>query len=227
MWDEWLDLAWRALERVQRHPAPQGHEAHQDQEGNKDNKGQAWPEDWDDPWRKDLAALSLRAVPAVSHLLVPGAGVPRAWLLHALLRQPAAALRVLGATRGRRAPFLENHVHPWMLGRFSPEGREACFRQVAQLLRLWPECQGLMGTSWYYDDALAAVSPKLAYLRQVPQAHGAVFWAHAPSAQAARDAALRSPVRRAAIERGAYRPRAVTMLWPRERLLASPWGVSA
>ena len=212
LWDEWLALAWRARERIRRHPA---------------GPDQAWPPEWEDPWRKDLAALSLRAVPCVSHLVVPGAGVPRSWLLRGVVRQPLPTWRFWGGIQGSLAPYLENHVHLWMLGGFSPEGREACFRRVAQLLRLWPQARGLMGTSWYYDQALAAVSPKLAYLRQVPQAHGALFLEHPPSAQAAHDAAQRAPARRAAIERGAYRPRAVTMVWPRERLLASPWGAAA
>ncbi len=212
LWDEWLALARRALERMQRHPA---------------GPDQAWPSEWEDPWRKDLAALCLRAVPCVSHLVVPGAGVPRSWLLRGLLRSPLQTSRFWGGLDGDLAPYLENHVHLWMLGGFSPAGREACFRRVAQLLHVWPQARGLMGTSWYYDRALAAVSPKLAYLRQVPQAHGALFLEHPPSAQAAHDAAQRAPARRAAIERGAYRPRAVTMVWTRERLLASPWGAWA
>jgi hypothetical protein len=125
------------------------------------------------------------------------------------------------ALSGRHQPMFENHVHPEMLDRFDEGGRRAGLGLVACLLRHRPEVLGLMGTSWFYDEAVGRLSPRLAYLREVPLRHGAIFLSAETTEDAAKSALSRSATRRQAAEEGRYRPRNVTLLWPRKSLLAS------
>jgi hypothetical protein len=187
------------------------------------SEGRGWTEGSDDDrFRKDLALLTLRLLPCVSHV-VCRSGLPRRTLLRVpnLLRGRSA--RVLLAFRGRTSPMLENHVHPDMLDRFNTHGRAACYGLVAQLLRQRPQMLGLLGTSWYYDAAVGRISPHLAYLRDGPAGHGAIFLDAPTSADSVRGALARSRHRRALHEAGRYTPRNETMVWPRRNVLESPF----
>jgi len=174
----------------------------------------------DDVFRKDLALLCLRMVPCVSHLVCRNSGIPRSTLLLPRNLASGASVRVLLALRGRLRPLLANHVHPEMTDRFNPAGREACYRLVCALLRHWPDSEGLVGASWYYDRAVGDISPKLAYLRDVPAKHGALFLDADATAEATANAVSRSERRRTRVEDGTYKPRTVMMVWPRQALLA-------
>ncbi len=186
-------------------------------------EGKGWAGGMDDDrFRKDLALLALRMLPCVSHV-VCRSGLPRRTLLRRINLRNGSTVRVLLALRGRLRPMLENHVHPDMLDRFDAHGRSTCYRLVAQLLRQRPQLMGLMGTSWYYDEAVGQVSPKLSYLRQVPADHGGIFLDAPNSADAIHSALARSQHRRALHEAGRYHPTNVTMVWPRRSLLASPF----
>lgn len=187
-------------------------------------RGLAQP-DWpaslgDDVFLKDLGIARFTLVPCVSHLVYRHSGVPRRALLtpSAPWRQRFAVLGRLAEAGGFR-PFLENHVHPAMLSHFDAAGRERCFALVAALLRHWPDSRGLMGTSWYYDPALARVSPHLAYLHDGPVSRGAVVMDMGASDAARAGATARSARRRDAVARGDYQPRNYLMVWSRQRML--------
>jgi len=174
----------------------------------------------DDIFRKDLALLCLRMVPCVSHVVCRYSGVPRRTLLSPRNLASGASARVALALRGRLRPLIANHVHPEMTDRFGPAGREACYRLVCALLGHWPDSAGLIGASWYYDRVVGTISPHLAYLRNVPAEHGALFLDAGAPAEARADAVFRSERRRARVEDGTYKPRTVMMVWPRQALLA-------
>ncbi len=173
----------------------------------------------DDIFRKDLALLCLRMVPCVSHVVCRHSGIPRSTLLLPRNLASGASVRVLLALRDRLRPLIANHVHPEMIDRFDPAGREACYGLVSALLRHWPDSEGLVGASWYYDRAISDISPNLAYLRDVPARHGALFLDAGASDEATANAVSRSERRRARVEDGTYRPRNVMMVWPRRALL--------
>jgi hypothetical protein len=174
----------------------------------------------DDIFRKDLALLCLRMLPCVSHVVCRYSGVPRSTLLLPRNLATGASARVVFALRGRLWPLIANHVHPEMTDRFDPTGREACYRLICTLLRHWPDSAGLVGASWYYDRAAGDISPHLAYLRNVPAEHGALFLDVGATAEATANAVARSKQRRARFEDGTYKPRTVMMVWPRRALLA-------
>jgi hypothetical protein len=183
------------------------------------------PERWargvgDDIFLKDLGILRAALVPCASHVVFRRSGVPRRLLLS---QRPLAMIRALayfGLRCGGVAPFLENHVHPAMLAHFNPEGRERCYQLVAELLRRWPDSRGLMGLSWYYDPAVSAISPHLAYLRDVPERGGALFLPAGEGEDVVRVAIATSATRRRLYESGGYRPTRYLMAWSRRGLLA-------
>ncbi|HUG78288.1 MAG TPA: hypothetical protein VML57_12480 [Burkholderiales bacterium] len=132
----------------------------------------------------------------------------------------AGTARVSGRGReGISYPFLENHVHLAMLENFDPPGRERCYRLVARLLQAWPESKGLIGASWYYDPALGRISPKLAYLHDVPAGHGAIFLRAGSAPADVAGAVARSDTRRRLHRSGEYRPVSYLMVWARADIL--------
>ncbi len=172
----------------------------------------------DDRYLKDLAIARGRMIPCVSHLIYRYSGVPR----RAVFAQPWSRLPKLLAffgSHGGFRPFLENHVHLAMLDEFNVEGRQRCYRMVAELLRMWPESKGLIGASWYYDPRVREISPKLAYLYEEPAKHGARFMKIASEGPKS-DAFVRSVRRRHLFESGAYVPTIYLMVWPRAEILA-------
>lgn len=179
----------------------------------------------DDIFLKDLGICRAVLIPCVSHLIYRHAGVPRRLLLR---QDKGLMLRGLAFTAFRTGglrPFLVNHVHMAMRAHFTPEGRERCYELVAELLRLWPDSRGLIGASWYYDPRVAEISPRLAYLRQVPEAGGALFL-KGGGGPAAADALHRSPTRQRLHAEGRYDPRVYYMIWARKDILRHYGGVT-
>jgi hypothetical protein len=174
----------------------------------------------EDVFLKDLGILRMTLIPCASHLVFRNSGVPRSLVLRQ--RPPVAvrALRFFLLRCGGFAPFIENHVHPAMLGHFSPAGRQRCYELVAELLRRWPENRGLMGLSWYYDPVVARISPRLAYLREVPENAGALFLPAGTGADVVGGATSTSATRRRLYEAGQYRPTRHLMAWSRRDLLS-------
>ena len=174
----------------------------------------------DDLFIKDLCIARLTLVPCVSHLMYRHSGIPRKALLRA--QGVGTKLRLAGAVAGLGgfAPLIENHVHRAMLEEFHAEGRERCFALLCALFEAWPDSRGLMGTSWYYDPAVAPISPQLAYLHGVPASRGAHFFDMGESEAARADATIRSAQRRRLYEAGEYRPRAYMMVWSKRQIQA-------
>lgn len=163
---------------------------------------------------KDLALATLTLVPcaAVQHL--PGASIGRM----ALLRSgPAAWATVIRA--GGRDRWLEQHVHaPTLAGTFNAPGFEESYALAAELLAADPKLRGIFGTSWFYDPAAIALSPRLEFLRE-PEGKGGRFFRVGPDAESRALATMTSPTRRAAASAGRYKPCRYGLVWPRADVL--------
>jgi hypothetical protein len=118
-------------------------------------------------------------------------------------------------------PLYEFHTDRRHLKEFNPAGWLRFYGRAAALLRSNPEVRGVFCSTWWYDPQVACVSPRLAYLREVPEAGGASFYLLGESSQNSGDAIANSPERRRAYAEGSYRPRIYAILWPRQRLLAA------
>ena len=172
-----------------------------------------------DVFLKELGLASLRLYAGASSVIDPHSGVGRSLLWKGgPWRLPGRLL--LFARAGGFRPYFEVHVHKLYLDEFNEEGRNECYRCCAELYALHPDVLGMIGGSWFYDPAVASISPHLAYLRTVPEAGGArvLFVSH--DDQAVGNATATSETRRALHAAGRYRPASWTLVWPKRDQLA-------
>jgi hypothetical protein len=169
---------------------------------------------------KDLSIAALRLVPAAARVVDPCGAFPLGFLPTLGAAAPRAAAYLARDCRGTR-PLVALHVHDLAVDYFSREGFVECLGVCAALLAADPRLKGVVGSSWFYDPRLGAVSPKLAYLHELPAAHGAFFARGRTDAETVSLALRRSPSRRAAHAAGRYQPQRWWLIWSRRRLLAA------
>ncbi len=156
-----------------------------------------------DLFLKDLSLCRLDSFPCLAQVVEKNGRIPRKVLLNNLRQEFGVVLSLGFATGFRYAPFFEIHTHTAMPGGFDPVGWEQCYLLVADLLELYPEYAGLVGSSCFYDPALEGVSPDLACLREQQQSGGALLLPTGQNASA----------------EGKYKPTGWLMIWPRTQLL--------
>ncbi len=166
---------------------------------------------------KDLAVCFGQLYPGGARLVDLRAGLPRRLLLSQRFGTPTV-LRFFW-TGGGFAPWLETHVDPRDLSEFSESGLTRMYLRVAAMLEVNPNVLGVFGGSWFYDPCLETLSPHLAYLQQLPRAHGARLFRGPTTPGTIASALLKSQRRRQAYESGAYRPQSYFLAWPRRAML--------
>jgi len=218
------DLIARAPERLSQFPVPQSILPHFIHEFSRileelEARPDAARGFEDDVFLKDLGICRLEVYPCVAQVVDKNSGLSRAVVASQFLRAPAKLITLGLRTRLAYRPFLEIHTHTPMLAGFTPEGWDACYVLVADLLKACPGYVGLVGGSWFYDPELDHVSPRLSYLRERPVDGGAFLLRVGPSAIDIANATATSESRRKLYESGKYQPAKWLMVWPRGRLL--------
>ena len=171
-----------------------------------------------DTWRKELLIAAGGLLPIGAGFMDVTSGVPRGYLIRGGLRQFVRAAWAIMKARGR-APFVELHAHTESMGAFSAQGWMSSYRVLAELLLLNPHLRGVIRANWFIDPRIAEISPHLAYTREVPAKHGAVFLFVEIDRCGSSGALAKSARGRALFERGEYVPRIYMMIWPRADLL--------
>jgi len=196
-------------------PRVQGHQARQFERllAQQPGDGQ-WLTLDDDRFQKDFGLATLRLYAAGAQLVDPRCGLARSILWRAGLSGWMPALRMVADLRGF-GPMLQIHTHTAYLAEFNEEGWNECYRTCAELYRVHPECLGMFGGSWFYDPALPPISPRLAYLSDIPVAGGAHRVLAETQGDFVQDAIATSPSRRKLFEAGSYRPRSFILAWSR------------
>lgn len=204
-------------EHFQRLPALVGaHHARQLERISEDSGQQSECLDIDnDLFRKDLGIATFRLYVAGSQLIDPRCGVPRSYVLKGGVADAPARLRTILGLGGFR-PYFQIHTHMSMLDSFNEQGWEDCYRGCAELYTLFPQVRGMMGGSWFYDPALADISPRLAYLRETPLKHGAHLMYVETGGEALHNSLSSSPTRRKLYEEGAYTPKSYMLIWGKQ-----------
>lgn len=165
---------------------------------------------------KDLAICRQKMFPAGAQVVEPESGFHRALLFRGGPGQFARMAWLLLTSFGNK-PFYQIHTHLSELEDFNPDGWDACYVRIAEMLELHPEIKGMWGGSWFYDPALESISPKLVYLRRRPQENGAaVFYS---SVNIDGGALSKSKTRQDLYERGEYLPKAYALIWPRRQMI--------
>lgn len=172
-----------------------------------------------DVFLKELGLATLRLYAGASSVIDPYSGVGRSILWGGGARQFPGRALFFARTGGFR-PYFQIHVHKLYLDEFDEEGRNECYRCCAELYALHPEALGMFAGSWFYDPAIAAISPRLAYLREVPVAGGARSMFVSYNEEAVANATAASPTRRALHASGKYRPASYALVWPRRAQIA-------
>ncbi len=166
---------------------------------------------------KDLALCRQHLFPAGAQVVDPNASFNRSLLYSGGMTQALAFTRLMLHTGGN-THYYQIHTHLSEMEDFNPDGWDRCYVRLAGMLRANPRIRGMVGGSWFYDPALETVSPRLVYLRKVPQGNGAgVFRVRLDTGG---DALAKSESRRQLYEQGKYTPTAYAIIWPREPLLA-------
>lgn len=183
-----------------------------------------------DLFHKDFGLATLRLYAGAAQLIDPRCGIARSILMAdglGGLAQATAALHRLGGF----SPYFQIHTHTAYLDEFNEEGWNECYRVCADLYRLHPQCLGMYGASWFYDPVLEQISPRLAYLSQVPLQAGAERLLVARRGEFVDDAIATSPTRRKLFEEGRYKPCSYMVAWGRQAQTqwahAHPGGVLA
>ncbi len=173
-----------------------------------------------DRFSKDLAVCRHRLVPCGAQLIDVRSGVPRSLLY----RQTACgALDLLGymlASLGGFKVLYELHMDPRLVLEFNANGWMRCYARIADLLEIQPEIRGVFGTSWWFDPALATISRRLGFLREIPLSGGARLFRSCSTQASLDNATANSRERQAAVDEGAYRPTDWSMVWSRKALIA-------
>ncbi|MGJ9418463.1 hypothetical protein ACHAC9_11955 [Massilia sp. CMS3.1] len=172
-----------------------------------------------DVFLKELGLATLRLYAGASSVIDPHSGVGRSLLWKAGLRKLPGRLLFFVRAGGFR-PYFEVHVHKLYLDEFNEAGRNECYRCCADLYSLYPDVLGMIGGSWFYDPAVEAISPHLAYLRKVPESGGARVLYVSHDTQAVGNATATSEKRRALHAAGRYRPASWTLVWIRRDQIA-------
>jgi hypothetical protein len=102
---------------------------------------------------------------------------------------------------------------------FNEQGMIRAYLLLAALLRNHPGVKGIARTSWFVDPAIRRVSPRLAYLQQLPVDNGAFLVRLGPDPIHTERAIAKSESRRSMVEAGTYVPTGYSLVWPRQALL--------
>lgn len=174
--------------------------------------------DWfrmsNDRFLKDMGIVTLRLLAAAAQLLDTHCGIPRSVITRQPLRaMPSVFLDLV--TMGGFRPYIQIHTHLSYLDDFNEEGWNECYRCCAELCETRADLLGMFGSSWFYDPALAEISPRLNYLREVPQAGGAKLWFYEAGGDAIENALSTSSSRRKLFDEGKYMPKSYMLAWGR------------
>ena len=129
---------------------------------------------------------TLRLYAAAAQLIDCRAGIGRSLVMKGGLLDAPYRLALFASIGGFK-PFFEIHTHLSYKEEFNEEGWNECYRCCSDLYTLHPKVLGMYGGSWFYDPALAQISPRLAYLREIPQKGGAIVLFDSVNTQASHD----------------------------------------
>jgi hypothetical protein len=172
-----------------------------------------------DLYQKEIGLATLRLYAAGAQLIDVRCGIPRSLVYRDGLLAGLDVLSHLLKLGGFR-PYFQIHTHTFNLDQFNKQGWNDCYLCCAELYDLHPEVLGMFGSSWYYDPALEAVSPRLSYLRSVPMEGGARAYFMEKGRDAIDNALATSPTRRKLYGANKYHPSSYLLVWGKSRQIA-------
>jgi hypothetical protein len=172
-----------------------------------------------DLFQKEFGIASMRLYAAGAQLVDFRCGIPRSVIWRGGAAGSLFKLRSILQTGGFR-PYFEIHTHEFMLDGFNEQGWNECYHCCSELYALHPEVRGMFGASWFYDPSLSRVSPRLAYLQEIPTAGGARLFFFERGGSAINNSLSTSPTRRKLYEEGKYFPQSYMLAWGKAAQIA-------
>jgi len=170
-----------------------------------------------DRFVKDVSICCGRMYP-VGPGLLEVSGVPRALLYKkGPIQFCSFLLMILFGMKGVR-PVLENHTHLANVKKFNPDGWLGAYHIVSDILRMNRDIKGFMRSSWFIDPTITDISPRLAYLREIPVTNGAKIFYMSDEGEKS-GSFSRSLTRKKLFDDGEYIPKTYYLLWPRDKLI--------
>jgi len=180
-------------------------------------------DDWD-PYARDICLALGLLLPAGPQDINWNAGrSPRMFVTSAIKeRRPFLIWRYLFGRYWHN--WLESHTDSRHLAQFNENGWRCAYRCIADLMRVWPNVPAYVASAWFYDPVVREISPRLAYLQDVPLGNGAYVIRNGPGQIHTDRATITSATRRKLVEEGEYKPICYTLIWPRKHIIK--WATS-
>ena len=147
------------------------------------------------------------------------AGIPRSNWFRCPASEKVALGKFLAFEMRGLSPVLEVHL-PRLTHRHVTEPEvDASHLRLARVAQMNPEMKGLYSSAWYIDPAVAAIQPRLAFLREFFEQNGGFVHRLGVTESSIADATRKSATRRRLYEEGKYQPTAWARYWPRAAML--------
>lgn len=167
---------------------------------------------------KDIGLLTTALLPVTERVVEPFSALQRYLLFRHDFKQGYRYFLAWLSAKGNK-PVCRLHIHLAEINGLTPNGWRTTCRQLAKLLLLNPKLKGIVGSSWFYDPAIASISPKLAFISELlSEMHASWFFSHIEDKNSG--AFNRSATRQQAFKDGIYQPKNFVIFIPRDRLLA-------
>ena len=169
---------------------------------------------------RDVRLAALLSVPiSASRLMDLYAFLPSTFYRYMGYPENLKALAFVVSKLHGLEPFFQIHIDERDTSELYDNGFNIAYRNVAEMLLLYPRHKGSIATSWTLDPALDEINPKIAFSRQNQVANGAFLKREGPNDTATQFALKKSASRRELFESGNYLPCDYTVVWPRKNLL--------
>lgn len=173
----------------------------------------------DELFIKDLRMVHGLGIPAGASVLELRSAMGGVILQAVARRDPLWVLRAVG-----RVPCFRLYLDPRYLDDFNREGMLTYYKEAGELLLNHPDVYGFVCRSWFMDPQLASISPRLAYLAEIPMAAGAFVVNRPASSKDIERAIKTSPTRQRLYASGVYKPLSTSLVWPRKQMIE--WATS-
>lgn len=171
-----------------------------------------------DRFLKDVGILAGALLPCTERVVEPYSAIQRSLLYNHSFSQGWRFVNALIQARGNK-PVCRLHIHLSEINELTAAGWQQTCLELAQLLSLNKQLKGVVGASWFYDPAIASISPKLAFISELlTEMQASCFFSSLENEKSG--AFSRSASRKKAYARGQYQPKDYVVFMPRGQLLA-------
>ena len=167
----------------------------------------------------DVKVCSLRNIPVGGAWIIETRTVGLRPFLGGGVSQFFKYLQYVSLEAGGFAQYYSMHTAPRYMRHFNAREIHFAYLRMADLMKMDPYVKGIYNISWYLDPGLEEISPKLAYLRQMPLQNSAKLFAAGTTKKDIKYALTASFVRQRLHKEGRYAPTAYAFIWPRKNFL--------